>query len=341
MVTAHGRWWERLPRTEWEDHKRWNTTAANAAKVRSPNGLIVSAVHRATGQSIRSAVRRDVALFNDIIMVTTDRGDEIVIRIRKDEPGHFMAEAWALPVANAAGLPVPEVLVAFDEEIDGVLWAVSVEKKMPGECLEALLAACPKPDEELCAVVRQLGSMMAQLHAIKPPGLGDIGPDATAPHATWGEHLTLEPPPTLGDVCRISRTDIDDVLRAARLLDEAHDEWEGVTPSLLHGDFVSDQVLVEAGHVSAILDFEHPKGGDAAWEFAYWSFNNRHPWTIDAMAEGYNDGRGFSPEMRRRIRLNRLQLGLSWIYRATRGLEGVWGAFILQRFYEDLDALSA
>jgi aminoglycoside phosphotransferase (APT) family kinase protein len=179
------------------------------------------------------------------------------------------------------------------------------------------------------------------VHSIIAPGLGPIGPDLRTPYDNWIDYAIIAIPekPKLDQVCAKACVELADVMLAHELV-AALATRDARAPALLHGDFVSDQVLIADGAVAALLDFEHPRGGDPMWDLAYWSYNNRHPDTLRLIADGYTAGAGLSADEERRVIEHRLGLSLDWLYRSE-DLSGMWGAFILHRFDEDLERLAA
>lgn len=152
-------WWHEFGVVAWEDLKRWANTPETAAKVRSPDGVVKHAIAVTTGSTVSKVTRPPALLFNDIVFVETEDGDEVVVRVRRDQPDHFAGEAWAMAAAGLAGVPVPRVQGAFDIEN----WSVCVQTRCAGTSLEVVLEQTPSVE-----VLEELGAFLRRLHGIDP-----------------------------------------------------------------------------------------------------------------------------------------------------------------------------
>jgi aminoglycoside phosphotransferase (APT) family kinase protein len=99
------------------------------------------------------------------------------------------------------------------------------------------------------------------------------------------------------------------VLRdALDLLQSSLDALTAGPPRLLHGDLCSDHLLAAEGVLTGIVDLEFPRGGDPAWDLAYWDHHNRHRQSLEWILEGYDDA-----SVRARIRPWSVAISLGYV----------------------------
>ena len=126
----------------------------------TPESIVFALVQRATGQ--RAVARQQVTrgYDNEVYTVTTDRAQELVVRIRRHGDVGFAQEAWAIARCRATGVPVPDVLLV--NQITEPAWAgeVMVQQKIEGHVLKNLLPTLTPP----VAGLRTTLQMWKELH---------------------------------------------------------------------------------------------------------------------------------------------------------------------------------
>jgi aminoglycoside phosphotransferase (APT) family kinase protein len=205
----------------------------------------------------RAAYR--VRIGEDQFVVKTD---DDVATVANEVAGHRRAEA--------AGVPVPELVASVDEAfamrwVDGVTLA------------EHSTAPAWHDTGRHVRVVHDLGG--------GPPfgtGFGGFNPS----RPDWRSFFELFADSMIGDCERdlgFPRAEGDrirDALRAAPELDAPHVVW-------CHGDLQPDHVLVDAGtdRVTAIIDWADQGSGDLLWDVAVLTID--HPEHRAAFLDGY------------------------------------------------------
>jgi aminoglycoside phosphotransferase (APT) family kinase protein len=188
-------------------------------------------------------------------------GDDLVLRVPRDHPGHIAqarVEAVAIPAARAVGVRTP-ALVAYDDARDLLPVPYMVVERVPGEAMGHLdLEPGATPD-----VWRELGRDLALLHS----GVGGGGPAGGL-----ARHESLPDP---RELVEIRAADGWFTSLEARWLGAwlerlaAAGAQPPATERFLHLDVQATNVMVRPGSLGylAILDWGCAGWGDPAWDF--------------------------------------------------------------------------
>ena len=267
-----------------------------------------------------------VGIFNAIYSV----GDNLILRVPRDHPKFVTAarnEAVAVPLARAAGISTPE-LVVFDETLDILPVPYSIYERVPGATLENSTS----DPAEAGGAWRALGGDLALLH----------------------EGVAFRYPATLL-IAQEQKTDprpLPVAIARAGYFGAAEARWlndwlerlapfaqhEG-SPHFLHGDTQATNVMVDPESLTyrAVIDWGSCRWGDVAHDFAGVSLR-----AVPAMLEGYREITGWGDEtIEARILWRHLQIGLhqlrgepqpqqSWAERPTGMLLDILRFFIEQ-----------
>ena len=195
----------------------------------------------------------DTGIINGVYLL----GDELVLRVPRDHPGHVAqarAEAVAIPAARAAGVRTP-ALVAYDDACDLLPVPYLVVERVRGRALSEL----DVDPGETRDVWREVGRDLARLHTRADPA-GPVGelwvradPRALAEQRAADGWFTAMEARWLG--AWLER------LAAAALPGPA-------VQRLLHRDPQATNVFIERGSTAyvAILDWGCAGLGDPAWD---------------------------------------------------------------------------
>ena len=140
---------------------------------------IVRLAERAAGRNVEEIERFVRGYDNEVYRVTLTGELVVYVRIRRHGEGTFEQEAWAMDLARAGGVRVPEVLAvdSGSDVADG--HPVMVVAAAPGQQLEGVLAAAS--DVERHQILSGLGVELARLHSIAMPGVWRPGDDGRWP----------------------------------------------------------------------------------------------------------------------------------------------------------------
>ena len=191
----------------------------------------------------------------------------VYVRIRRHGEGTFEQEAWAMDLARAGGVRVPDVLAidSGSDVADG--HPVMVVAAAPGQQLEGVLAAAS--DVERHQILSGLGVELARLHSIAMPGVWRPGDDGRWPDPDeLREGFVTE---RRGEQDRLvaAGMTVAEVDRVMALLEVSPDPPRtGFV--LCHGDVSPEHVFVDSRQrVSGLIDWGMWHGGSRTGELAH------------------------------------------------------------------------
>jgi aminoglycoside phosphotransferase (APT) family kinase protein len=178
-------------------------------------------------------------------------GSHLVVRLPRRRMGAVMVEKqhqWLPELARRLPLPVP-VPIGRGAPEHGYPWQWSVCRWIPGDvAVEATI-------DDLTAFAEALGAFLVAL-ATPGPGTGPRSPFRGGALATRDDQ-------TRESLARLA--DVIDTTAATRLWDDALALPASPEPGVwLHGDLQPANLLVEAGRLSGVIDFDHVGVGDPA-----------------------------------------------------------------------------
>ena len=282
----------------------------------SPAEVVEAAILEATGSPAATTERLLHGESNEVYDATTEDGQRVVVRLNPRRPSLFPAERWAIERSAAAGVPVPEVLLA-DE-------GVGVERHAGGVPLVS--AASSLPRDIVRAAVVAAGRALAGIHAVRTDGWGwplDADGRGGDPDLATFLAMPAREPQWFRPGAEAAGYDLERFDRATALLAERAEDHGLDGPRLVHADFGAKHVLVDetTGELTAIIDFETARGGEPAYDIAAWDFYFRDTLKTRWLLDGYREVADVDVDDAR-IALNRLLCAIRMLGYATRGFTG-------------------
>jgi hygromycin-B 4-O-kinase len=201
-------------------------------------------------------------------------GKEVVARFGAH--GDDYSKEQVMSVYSSAQLPIPNVLEVG--EAPGGFFAVS--ERAHGEFLDELSEA------NMRAVLPSLLSALDAVQEVDVSGTTGYGhwtPAGKAPHSTWPEALLDIAVDRNGGRIQGWRRALESSPTGAKPFDNAFDVLRELTSDLpaerhvIYADWMYHNVLVDHGHINAVVDWGSSKYGDhlydAAWLLFCWSWS--------------------------------------------------------------------
>ncbi|HET7012798.1 MAG TPA: phosphotransferase [Streptosporangiaceae bacterium] len=203
---------------------------------------------------------------------------------RPSEPGAMGREARAIASAQEAGLAVPEVLLSSNKP-DLFGSAGLVMRRIPGETIARRILRDDRYAPAREALVGQLASFAAGLHALKPPA-------------------DLPAPDPLADlVAKLGEFDYDGGVFELAIEALSADRPPPRDPVTVHGDLRLGNLIVGEHGLNAVIDWELVHAGDPAEDLGWlcvkaWRFGAPGPaaglGTQEELLTGYQQAGGAS-----------------------------------------------
>jgi aminoglycoside phosphotransferase (APT) family kinase protein len=221
-------------------------------------------------------------------------GPPLIFKAEVGMPGHeheIALEGWALEQARLAGITVP-VVVAMDSTETVFPFRYLVMSRLEGVVLkEAHLTA-----EQRACVLARAANQIARLHQIKVRGYGPLDDEAFLRegdvHGKWQDWRKA----TVGAGAETLALLTGTGMLNGRQRDSLTRVLEAEMPpdpstSLLHGDLDLNQIMVEDGFFTGLIDFGDRESGPPEWDFAtVWLWDEP---AVEDLANEYEHAAGF------------------------------------------------
>jgi aminoglycoside phosphotransferase (APT) family kinase protein len=192
---------------------------------------------------------------SDLAIIGCQTGTFVVKRSRSRQYRRWLAQEYrVLQALLTVPLPIPRPCLYLEVTQSGSLEAWLVMTCLPGESLKIVVRR--QPDQAAKRVLLQrVGQTLAQLHQVPIPPLlqGES-------QESWLETRLKQAR------CHLEKAEVDG---SANLLARLERERPpAVASQLIHGDFTLDNVLIQDGAVSGIVDWAWGAGGDPRYDLA-------------------------------------------------------------------------
>jgi aminoglycoside phosphotransferase (APT) family kinase protein len=273
----------------------------------TPLSLVADLLAGATGSSVVDIRRIVAGEQNEVYDVLTDHGSSLIVRIAHGGPEAHEREAWVLAQCAARGVAAPTIRAVRRIQVASERPSIMIMDKVRGE----RLSDAGLDESALRRVLRELGSWLADLHAIPDQGWGYLDGYGHGKLTTMADALDR-----LAAEAQIfeeaGRSVGLDVATVRAWLEEIAAAYAAVPPriALIHNDLLANHVFVDDGHLSGIIDFGEVAAEPAASDFAKWEFFEGERFPVEWMQEGYGDPSLFGPPNDRTYRALLVENGL-------------------------------
>lgn len=289
-------------------------------KLSTPFKILNEAVKKATGFPVFSSQRLVLGGVNEVYDVQTKDGKSVIVRISHDEHPGFEREKWAIEQCAKEDIPVPRILLIYTAKGENKNLTVCVESKLAGIPLGTLIKEGAVREEKVKRYLKEAGSLLSKIHAIKSNGFGFLDGNGQGEFQTWEDVVLKYSVRKEKLLERAGRWQIspDAIVATLSILENHRNLYKQVTEGqLIHEDFGPEHIFVDNGKIVGIIDLENCIGGDPMMDFSWWDFFYGRNYPVKLLLEGYENKRV----------LENFELKLH-LYRLHRGL------FLLQ-YYDD------
>lgn len=196
--------------------------------------------------------RDDVVPFTEGSLPVYAVGDDLVLKLYP--PLHLAESTTERTVLEVLHGTLPTPAVKDAGERDG--WGWLLMERLPGRTLAETWPELSTEDRG--RLVRELGELLAALHAVDDPRLAVLDP------ADWAEFVAAQRAKV---VEHHRKTDLDDtwIAQIPAFLDAVDLGTPPVVP--LHTEFMREHVMVADGRITGVFDFEPAMRGAAEYDF--------------------------------------------------------------------------
>jgi aminoglycoside phosphotransferase (APT) family kinase protein len=188
-------------------------------------------------------------------------------------------EHRVLSALSALSLPAPRAycFARRDLGITPERWLLM--DAFPGETLSAVLLRTTTPTIRH-ALLRDFGQTLARIHRAAP-----LPAQLPSPQPSWLDAMLDEAAENL------KHFNVDGTPALLALLRQTHPP--SVTPTLIHGDYTIDNVMVHNGHITGVIDWSGGAIGDPRYDLALATrfqpeaFSSKREADLQAFYEGY------------------------------------------------------
>lgn len=231
-------------------------------------------------------------------------GQSLIVRVNSDIEG-FKKDAYAFSNFSSSRIPIPKVIKL--EQSDSK-HSLCISEKMPGITLQD---ADESTVQQLLKPVLQLWREIASTDISDSTGYGEFDGSGKGKSKTWNDFILLESSldwSGLGDIVDKSLIEkvSNELQRASKFCPNEH--------KLVHGDFGSNNLLVDNNKVSAVLDWENAMYGDPLYDIATAYFWRTWLTCMEQTARYYEAELNSMPDYLERVRCYQLRIGLREIY---------------------------
>ena len=284
---------------------------AKAEKFKTSQELIDKVVEQATSEKPQSTERLIHGEVNEVYKITTEQGQNLILRISHATGERYAKEQWAIERSAEAGVPVPEIIDLTTIETEDGPRTFCLQKQIEGTPLDQMDSTLDTETKKQITI--EGGSLLHKIHSVKTQRYGNIDDKGIGEFGTIQESLTewSREPERLAEIAKSVGLKEEDMTRALQILEEIAKDYEYTESHLLHKDYSTKHFLVKDNHINGVIDFENSKAGDPIEEFARWHyyFNDEYP--LEWLLEGYPDKSRINiPEFEKLMHAWRINFGL-------------------------------
>lgn len=269
--------------------------------------VIMDVVKEATGSDINSKRRIVAGEVNEVYEVVLSNGNAVIVRISNEEDKDFKGEKWALQQVAAINVPIAKILLVKTIGEN----SFCIQNKLSGEPLErGNLDFWQMDATTLKPLIVEAGTMLARIHSIPTVGYGPIDEKGKGEHNSWTRFLSEN------NRNRSAYPNTPLMRSVFQYLDAEIPRVRAPNPVLNHNDFGPKHFMIQANHITGILDFGDAESHSYVNDLAKWDYWYGHKAPLSWLLEGYTKTHPLDADFEHTKKVITLVNGLSvwWWY---------------------------
>ncbi|EKE04806.1 MAG: hypothetical protein ACD_19C00432G0002 [uncultured bacterium] len=282
-------------------------------KLNTSDDVLEKIVKNAVGYGIKDKQKIVEGEINEVYDITPTKGDNLIVRVSREEHNRFEAEKWALDNCRNAGVSVPQIILLDEVETDKEKLHICVENKIEGVSLQELIKQKVLSQSEIKDLTISAGEILSKIHSIKAKNFGEINSLGVGKFETWPEYMLEQNKNSDIVLEKAKNISIDPKLiqQAIEILEKTQDMYMNVDSRLAHSDYGIKHMLIHEGKINGIIDFENCKSSDIAYDFSYWNYFGKNRPSVEWLMEGYKSNGNFGENFEARMHLVKIKIALS------------------------------
>ncbi len=229
-----------------------------------------------TGMGVARVEEKHEGFDNEVYMIYPERGRELVLKFpTRLKSSRVITEAWAFKKWSGLGVPVPRAL--------GTGRYYVLEEALPGTAMRnAHLSR-----EQKHRAMRDLGRYAKRMHSVKTRGYGYLVREGVGGKKTWRDFMDPFFDRIMVEL-KFNRIVSDSLLNKAMTFYVQYvDVLDFHDPRLLHADLTQDNLMINRGRLSGIIDASSAFSGDPMFDVAVVNQNSYGTGLMEGFLEGY------------------------------------------------------
>lgn len=277
----------------------------------TPNEITFPIIERITKSKPISSIQIVDGEMNEVQEIITNDQKRLIVRISRTGDLKFKKEKETFALISSVGVSTPNILSIENISTDNRELSFCIEEKAPGESLAILINKSSV--NNLSPTLAEVGNNLAKIHDIKAHSYGDLlKPNM---YFNWHDYMLsiLESKDEITTTAHLKNVDPKIIDESFLVIKHYHELFSHDSPDLLHGDFCAKHIIIDNGHVSAIIDMGNPKGGDPIYDLAWWNYFCPDKDILNCLKNGYSEIKKTDDNFDLKITLYKLAFGLDFI----------------------------
>jgi aminoglycoside phosphotransferase (APT) family kinase protein len=245
---------------------------------------------------------------NEVHLLRTSKGQELIVRIDQHNVTGFEQEAWAMAKAKSLSVSVAHVYDIRSFEIAGESKNVMLMQKVDGQPLSEMAGFGPAEFQYVC---KQLGAALSKLHSQTVEGFGWPKANRQWEFATWQDYIAATLQQRERDMpylvqAGLTQTETEQMLAVVK-------EMKPFEPVLCHGDLSLEHIFVDDKlNLTAFIDWGLCQAGSRALDVAMLLMY--HPEIeLSWLLQGYRDLEVSEKSFRREMLIQQANVAMSFV----------------------------